>query len=78
MSDGAANDRAKNAAMAAYMKNHPNSFPDSVMKEHSIMRHWNAHAAAKNDGSRFYAGIYGGVMAHRLGYPLPRAFHQFV
>lgn len=78
MADGAANNRAKNAAMAAYMKKHPGSFPDSVMKESKIARSWNAHAAGRNYGSRFYAAMYGGVVCHRLGHPLPEAYLAFL
>lgn len=67
MSDAAANDRAKNAAMAAYMKQHPNDFPDSVMKEPHIVRSFNGVAPAKS-GSTWERGMLGGVLAKNLGY----------
>lgn len=65
--------RQKDEAMAAYMKEHPHSYPDSVM------RPWNgcgseARAEAlkmgrvASNGAHYERGLLGGVLAHKLGF----------
>lgn len=69
----ASDHKAKDAAMAAYMKKHPGSFPDSVM------RPWRGEGAGPrglaasmghvpNTGSTFDRGMFGGLLAARLGF----------
>ncbi len=63
--------KAKDAAMASYMKDHPGSFPDSVM------RPWNGNGAdlrnlsktmgrVPNNTAKFDFGLLGGVLVARL------------
>jgi hypothetical protein len=65
--------KAKDAAMAAYMKKHPGSFPDSVMRPHpgngSDLRTLSKTMGnVPNAGSKWNAGMLGGVLAARLGF----------
>lgn len=64
--------KAKDAAMAAYMKQHPASFPDSVR------RPWRGEGAdlralsqtmghVRNTTSKWDFGMLGGVLCARLG-----------
>lgn len=64
--------KAKDAAMAAYMKKHPGSFPDSAMRpwggegaSHRALASTMGKAppSGKND-----FGLLGGILAARLGY----------
>lgn len=68
--------RQKDEAMAAYMKDHPHSFPDSVM------RPWNGVGSdvraealkmgrIPHNGTKFMTGMLGGVLAHRMGFHCP-------
>lgn len=65
--------KAKDAAMAAYMKQHPGQYPDSVM------RPWRGEGAGyrdmarqmgavSNNTSRWFVAMLGGLAAARLGY----------
>jgi len=65
--------KAKDAAMAAYMKQHPSAFPDSVR------RPWPGNGAGlralaqqlggnvPNNSSKWHVGMLGGVLCARLG-----------
>ena len=70
-----AEQRAKSAAMAAYMKAHPNEYPDSVRRPHNGCGRSDVIAASKlgtswkgRYSSAYERGMLGGVLAERLGY----------
>lgn len=64
--------RAHDAAMAAYMKDRPGSFPDSIRRPHqgegSGMRKLAMQMGrVPNVNSHFQRGMLGGVLCARLG-----------
>lgn len=65
--------KAKDAAMASYMKQHPGAFPDSAMRpwggngsDHRAMA--NAMGAVPNHTTKWDSGMLAGILAARLGY----------
>jgi hypothetical protein len=64
--------KAKDAAMAAYMKKHPGSFPDSIMRpgqgEGKSLRALAATMGKSPPTAKYDVGMVGGILAARLGY----------
>lgn len=69
---GAAERKTKDVAMAAYMKAHPGSFPDSVRRPglgEGVSHRALAAGMGRvtNNSSRWEVAMLGGVIAARLG-----------
>ena len=75
--------KEQNSAFAKYMKDNPNRYPDSVRRAHNGVGASDRALADKMkpkkvDNSRYLSGLMGGVLAHRLGYTLPKGFEDLL
>ena len=65
--------KERDRAFAAWMKDHPNQYPDSVRKPHDgcgsgERKLANQMSAAGHRTGKWEIGMFGGVIAARLGY----------
>ena len=76
--------KEQNSEFAKWMKKHPNQYPDSISKG----GHRGVGTADRergkginpgpNGNSKWMAGVFGGILAHKLSFPLPDKFAHFL